>query len=539
MKMLAGNPNENLHKRCMDQEQIIADLQQKVAKLSETNAELLEQNRLLQEQLGLLLRQRFAPSRESLKAVVPEQEKLFFNEAEATADPQKAEPEIEEVVYQRRKKRSGQRDEMLEGLPERIVEHDLPEEEKICSCCGGALHRMSEEIRREIEIIPAQAHVIKHVRHVYACRECEKNETTTPILTAPMPNPVIPNSIASPSAVAFVACQKYAEGLPLYRQEKQLAHFGLRIPRQTLANWMIKGADWLDPLYDRMHQHLLSQDVLHADETTVQVLKEPERVAQTKSYMWLYRSGRDGPPIVLFDYQRTRSGKHARGFLSGFSGYLHVDGYAGYNKMAEVVLVGCWAHARRKFFEALEALPPGVILTKSAAKQGVDFCDSLFKIERQITEATNEERYRIRQEQSRPVLAAMKEWLDQQQPLSKFTLGQAIGYCRNQWDKLNAYLKDGRLEISNNIAERAIRPFAIGRKNWLFSDTPKGAKASARIYSIIETAKENSLNPYSYLAHLFEELPNRDLTDVEALDDLMPWSSRPQDLYRGPIRRPD
>jgi transposase len=398
---------------------------------------------------------------------------------------------------------------------------------------------MSEEIRREIEIIPAQAHVVKHVRHVYACRECQKNDTTTPILTAPMPNPVIPNSIASPSAVAFIACQKYVEGHPLYRQEKQLTHFGLQIPRQTLANWMIKGADWLDPLYDRMHRHLLSQGVLHADETTVQVLKEPERAARTKSYMWLYRSGRDGPPIVLFDYQRTRSGEHPRRFLSGFSGYLHVDGYAGYNKVPEAVLVGCWAHARRKFYEALEALPPGVILTNSAAKQGVDFCDSLFKIERQIAEATDKERLEVRREQSRPLVDAMEQWLAKQKVLPKTLLGQAVGYCRNQWDKLNAYLEEGRLEIRNNAAERAIKPFVIGRKNWLFSDTPKGAKASARIYSVIEIAKENGLNPYSYLTHLFEELPNRDLKDVEAVDDLMPWSAGPRNLCRGPIRRPD
>jgi pimeloyl-ACP methyl ester carboxylesterase len=317
--------------------------------------------------------------------------------------------------------------------------------------------------------------------------------------------------------------------------DNQLSRLGIELSRQTLANWMIQGSErWLRPLYERMHQHLLNQDILHADETTLQVLREPGRPAQSTSYMWLYRSGRDGPAIILYDYQTTRASKHPRQFLSGFKGYLHVDGYAGYNGLPDINLVGCWAHARRKFDESLKALPAGQRNAPVAAKEGLEFCNQLFAIEREIHEATPEERYKIRLERSRPIMDAFSVWLKYQGPrvLPKSAFGQAINYCRNQWDKLEAFLKDGRLELDNNRSERSIKPFVIGRKNFLFSNTPKGAKASATIYSIVESAKENGLNPYSYLQYLFEKLPNVDIQDQDAVDELLPWSSAlPPECY--------
>jgi len=370
--------------------------------------------------------------------------------------------------------------------------------------------------------------VVKHVRYVYACRRCDREDIQTPIVTAPMPAPVLPGSLASPSAIAYIMTQKYVEGMPLYRQEQQLSRLGIELSRQTLANWMIQGAErWLRPLYERMRDHLLKKDILHADETTLQVLREPGRLAESTSYLWLYRTGRESPAMVLYDYQTTRASKHPRQFLSGFNGYLHVDGYAGYNGLPNITLVGCWAHARRKFDEALKALPAGQRNAPVAAKEGLEFCNQLFAIEREMYEATPEERYKIRLERSRPVMEAFLAWLKQQSPrvLPKSAFGQAISYCRNQWDKLEAFLKDGRLELDNNRSERSIKPFVIGRKNWLFANTPRGAKASATIYSIVETAKENGLNPFNYLQYLFEKLPSLDIMDQNAIDELLPWSS--------------
>jgi transposase len=387
---------------------------------------------------------------------------------------------------------------------------------------------MSTEVRQELKVIPAQVKVVRHVRYIYSCRRCEREEINTPIVTAPMPSPVFPGSLASPSAMAYIMSQKYVESMPLYRQEQQFTRLGVELSRQTLANWMLYGADrWLYLLYDRMHEYLLKQEILHADETVLQVLREPGRAAQAPSYLWLYRSGRDGPAIILFEYQTTRAGKHPRRFLSGFKGYLHVDGYTGYNGLPDITLVGCWAHARRKFDEALKALPDAKSSAPVAAKEGLDFCNQLFAIERDLKEATPDERYKIRLERSRPVLDAFSAWLKNQFPrvLPKSALGQAIRYCRSQWDKLEAFLLDGRLEIDNNRSERSIKPFVIGRKNWLFANTPRGARASTVIYSIVETAKENGLNPFAYLSYLFEKLPNLDTNDQNTLDALLPWSA--------------
>lgn len=500
---------EELQNRCFLQEQQIAEL---TAKLS-----------WFEEQFRLSQQKRFGCSSEQTNRG----QMQLFNEAEKEAKSSSPEPTMEEITYQRRKKQ-GRREAQIKDLPVETIEYRLSPEEQVCSCCGGDLHEMSTEVRQELKIIPAQVSVVKHVRYVYACRRCEREDIKTPIVTAPMPAPVLPGSLVSPSAMAHIMTQKYVEGMPLYRQEQQLARLGIELSRQTLANWMIQGAErWLGLLYERMHEHLLKQDILHADETTLQVLREPGRSTASTSYLWLYRTGRECPAMVLYDYRTTRASKHPRQFLSGFNGYLHVDGYAGYNGLPGITLVGCWAHARRKFDEALKALPAGQRNAAVAAKEGLDFCNQLFAIEREIRDATPEERYKIRLERSRPVMEAFSAWLKQQTPrvLPKSAFGQAINYCRNQWGKLEAFLQDGRLELDNNRSERSIKPFVIGRKNWLFANTPKGAKASATIYSIVESSKENGLNPFNYLQYLFEKLPNMDIRDQSSIDELLPWSS--------------
>jgi transposase len=488
-------------------------------------AELTTKLNLLMEQFRLSQHRQFGVSSEKTN---PDQLQLF-NEAEVEALALLAEPTIETIIYKRRKQ-IGHRETMLENLPIETIEYRLSDEEKVCSC-GNPLHEMSTEVRQELKIIPAKVSVVRHVRYVYGCRRCEREEIDTPpIITAAMPSPVLPGSLVSPSVMAHIMSQKYVESMPLYRQEQQFMRLGIELSRQTLANWMIYGANqWLTLLYDRMHYHLLKQDILCADETTLQVLHEPGRAAETDSYLWLYRTGRVGTPIVLYEYQMTRAGMHPRKFLSGFKGYLNVDGYAGYNGLRDVgvTLVGCWAHARRKFDEALKALPDSKLSAPVVAKEGLGFCNSLFAIERDLSNVTPDERFKTRLVRSRPVLDAFSAWLNAQslQVLPKSALGQAITYCRNQWDKLEAFMQDGRLELDNNRSERSIKPFVIGRKNWMFSNTPSGARASAIIYSIIETAKENGLNPFIYLRYLFEKLPNMNTKDQNALDDILPWSA--------------
>ncbi|MED4568071.1 IS66 family transposase [Brevibacillus agri] len=499
-------------------------LQDRCLELEQQNAELMAKLKWYEEQFRLAQQKRFGASSEKTH---PDQLELnLFNEAEVLATPAAQEPDVETVTYSRKK--SAGRKSKLDQFPVETVLYELPETEQVCACCGGPLHEMSTETRNEITVIPAEVKVVRHVRQVYACRRCEREEIRTPIVTAPMPEPVYPGSLASPSSMAYVMTQKYVDSQPLYRQEQQFARMGLTISRQTLANWMIYGAEqWLSLLTDRMQEHLLNQDILHADETTLQVLREPGRSAETQSYLWLYRTGRMGPPIVLYDYRTTRGGEHPRNFLTGFGGYLHVDGYAGYHKVKDVTLVGCWAHARRKFDEALKALPASQDKNETAAQQGLQFCNQLFAIERELKDVTPEERYTVRMERSKPILDAYLAWLRQQRPrtLPKSLLGQAIAYSLNQRDKLTAFLQDGRLEIDNNRSERSMKPFVIGRKNWLFANTPRGAKASAIIYSVIETAKESGLNPFKYLTHLFEQLPQLpDLKNPETLDSLLPWS---------------
>jgi transposase len=483
--------------------------------------EQLEQKvRWFEEQFHLARHKQFGVSSERC---VKEQPNLF-NEAEAIAEAGTVEEEIRQTITYERKK-PGRRP-IPQDLPIERIEYRLPEEEQICTACGGHLHEMSEELRHEVKLIPAQVKMIQHARIVYGCRNCEKHGIEVPIKTAKAPRPVIEKGLASPSAVAYVMTTKFVDGVPLYRQEQHYARLGIELSRGVLSNWMIKGSEWLELIYGRMKQKLREQEILHADETTLQVLKEPGRAAESQSYMWLYRTGCIGPPTVLFEYQPSRAGEHPRKFLEGFRGYLQVDGYAGYNDIPNVTLCGCWAHLRRKADEALKGLPPKQRKSGSKSQEMLDRINKLFDIERQLSGCTPDKRLEVRNLRSRPLVEELRKWLDEMASsvLPKSLFGLAVNYGRQQWPKLVRFLEDGRIEISNNRAERSIKPFVIGRKNWLFANTPKGARASAVIYSIIETAKENRLNPHAYLNHLFEKLPNLDSQDNQAIDPLLPWT---------------
>ena len=517
----------------MEKDKRIAELEAENARLKSENTKLNGENTKLKtlnnwylEQFRLSQQRRFGSSSE--KTVLTGQLGLF-NEAEAFADNP---PEAEEISSYSRKKRTGKREEFYDGIPTEQVIHELPEKERICPDCGGSLHACGHDtLRRELEVIPAQVRAVEHIQTVYSCRNCEQNATDepVPIVKSPVPAPVIPGSgMASPSFLSFVMCNKYVLALPLYRQEQELGRIGIHISRQTLSNWIIYAADkWLTPIYDLLRAKILKNDILHADETTVQVIKESGRKSSQKSYMWMYHTGRDAARhIALFEYQPTREGKHPMEFLKGFQGFLHVDGYAGYRGLEDngVTLIECWAHARRKFDEALKALKKED-RKGSVANIGLDYCNRLFELERKFDELKigYEDRSEQRKTQSRPVADAFFAWAGSMRanilPKSKF--GQAITYAVNQKPWLMNFLLDGRLELSNNRAERTIRPFTIGRKNWLFSYCARGAKASAIVYSILETAQANGLVPFMYLNYLFKTLPN---IPADQWAECLPWS---------------
>lgn len=465
----------------------------------------------------------------------------IFNEAEAERQPINIEPKLDDSIKahqseSKSKKQKGKRDKDFSKLKKQIVEYKLSPEEQVCPECGGVLHEVRPEIHRELEVIPAQV-IVKEIHcMVYSCRTCEKENITVPMIMASAPNPVIKGSIASPSLIADIMAKKYVDATPLYRQEQEYKRRGLPINRQNMSNWVIRASQsWLNPLYKYLQQFLVSYEVLHADETELEVLNEPGREATTKSYMWMYRTGNGHSPIVLYEYQPSRAGDNAKAFLKGFKGYLQTDAYDGYDKLLkeskagpamEVTIVSCFAHARRYFTDTLKAVGDKESYMYTSAYQGVKYIDSMFELEQKISIMSFEKRYEERLSKLKPMLVAYFTWIEKEHALAlpKSSYGKAINYSFNQKDKLMNILKDGRLELSNNRAERAIKPFVIGRKNWLFTNTVQGANASAITYSIIETAKENNLIPFEYLKYLFEKMPNIDITKTDELSKLLPWS---------------
>lgn len=495
---------------------LLQKTQELTAALSQKTQELtaaLLQNDWLLEQLKLSKKKLFGKSSEQAGEAVMDQLSLVFNEAEAIdAKSMEEVPSETKVKAHARKRRSGSIEDVIpEGLPVERVEHRLPEAEQLCPVCGTEMVEIGTEIHRSLKIEPPRYSVVEDVYFTYACKQCEAETDEALIVKTPKEPAVLPGSFASPEAIAHIMTQKFVLYSPLYRQEQEMNRAGLKLSRQTMSNWLLRASDdWLGPIYDKLHEKLSHASVLHGDETTLQVLREPGKSASSKSYMWLYRTSGDAlQSIVLYDYQPNRKAEHAEQFLDGFTGWLHADGYQGYHKLPDKIRVaGCHAHARRKFDEALSALPEDARKGSKAA-EGEAFFARLFHLEDTFAALSPEERYTKRLEQAKPVLDALLAWANALAPNTapKSALGKALHYLLEQWPYLVRYLEDGRLELSNNRAERSIKPFVMGRKNFLFANTPAGAQSSAVIYSIVETAKENGLDPYRYLCWIFRTAP--------------------------------
>ncbi len=491
---------------------MLLERDKRIEKLERVNQKLSNKLQQLLEQFNLAKYKKFSPSSESYQG-----EGEVLNEAEQLIDEETAQPSSSEPPSEASEKQAKpRRPRIAAELPRVDVVHDIAD--KTCTCCGHALHRMGEEISEQIEFIPAQIRVIKNIRPKYSCRTCETQGTEVAIQIAEVPPSIIPKSMATPSLLAQIISSKMHYGLPLYRQEKMFSEAGIELSRQTMSRWLITCADKLKPLLALMKTKLLQQPVLWADETTVNVLD----VEKSNCYMWVYGCGLEastGPKLVLFDYQDSRAGQHPINFLAGYDGYLQVDGYGGYEK-TDAILVGCWAHARRKFVEAQQAQGKG---KTGKADWALNLIQKLYALESKLKTKDADTKYQQRQQFAAPLLQQLGEWLEKSKdtiPEGSY-LGKAISYTQNQWPKLIRYLEDGRLNIDNNRAERAVKPFVIGRKAWLFANTTSGANASAVLYSIVETAKINGLEPYDYLTTLLKELPFADTTDK--LAKLLPF----------------
>jgi transposase len=456
----------------------------------------------------------------------------WFNEAELEAASSEA-VEVEEIcVPAHTRKKSGRRP-LPDFLPVHEVLHDLSDDEKICPHDGT--HRLVEigrEQSDQLKFIPATVEIVRHIRPKYACSTCKQG-----VRIAPMPKMPVPKSIATPSLLAQVATSKYVDGLPLYRQEKIFQRLGIDLSRATLAHWMVKMGDLVEPLVEHIRSEVRDGSFVQCDETPFQVLKEPGKRAQSQSYLWALRGGGPEHPLLYYEYDPSRSGEVPKRLLRGFRGFLQTDGYEGYGAIGRepgVMHVGCWAHARRKFDEALRgqrskknSKPTS---KQSKARQALSQIQALYAIERSLKDASAEERYRARQERSRPVIERLRAWLDtslDSVPPQTLT-GNAMGYLDRQWPKLVRVLDDGRLPLDTNLVENAIRPFVVGRKAWLFADTMAGARASANLYSLIETAKANRIEPWRYLNHVFEVLPTID--HPRQLAPLLPQNIDPEAL---------
>jgi transposase len=478
----------------------------------------------LEERIRLLLAQRFGASSER----IADGQLGLFNEAEELAASEGPEDEEVEVTGHRRRRR-GKRGPLPEHLPRVDVVHELAEHERVCPHDGTALESFDEEVSEQLDVEPARFRVLRHRRKKYRCPCCREH-----LRTAPMTPQPVPKSVASPGLLAFITTAKYVDGLPLYRLSKQFERVEVPLPRQTMARWMVQCGELVQPLVNLLRERMLEGEVVHCDETTVQVLEEPGREANSKSYMWVQASGSTEQPVVLFDYDPSRGGHVPKRLFADFHGYLQTDAYSGYDEVVRengITRVLCMAHARRYFVDGLKAqgINPNKLPAKPPDKArrlltALGYFRGLYEIERRIRGRDPEERYAVRQAESRPKLERFHAWARALRPKvpPSTPLGKALAYLLEHWEGLTRFLDDGRLEIDNNRAENAIRPFTVGRRSWLFSATVEGAHASANLYSLVETAKANGLEPYAYLRQLFTELPKAGV--VEDIEALLPWN---------------
>lgn len=519
---------------------VIAELQQKLLAKETAYSEVLSSRATLEselkeakdqlvnlwEKVKLLMEQRWKPSSEkgtdAQARLFDEAEQLAALDDETDDEDNLTEAESDTATTKPKKKR-GHRAKLPADLPRKDVVIDLPDEEKTCTQDGTALTCIGEEVSERLCIIPAQYYVERTLRKKYACKTCEEG-----VKTAALPPQLLPKTNASPSLLAYLVVAKYMDSLPLYRLAQIFKkRMGVELPSSTQARWMIRVSEKIEPLMGLLRRHLLTKsELIHMDETTLQVNREVGREAHLKSYMWVQKGGPPDQPVVLFNYSTGRSAQVPKALLGDYSNILVTDGYAAYNAVVkdnQLIHSGCWAHARRKFKDAKVVQAKGKV---GKADWIINQIQKLYAIEtlaknNQWDAATHLEH---RKTTSQAILSTIREWLDKSlsHTLPKGKLGQALTYLNNQWDHLILFTKDVRIPLDNNAAENAIRPFAVGRKNWLFSDTPQGAQASANLYSLIETLKANKIEPYSYLCQLFEKLPLAN-TD-EALEALLPWN---------------
>lgn len=492
------------------------------AELEAKNQQLQDKNhriQILEEMLRLAKIKQFGASSE--KGDSPQQP--LFNEAEddlvQSNEDKTSDESITVPAHSRKKQKRISIPEALER-EERI--YDLSDEEKVCPHDGATLKCIGEETHEQLDVIPAQMKAIKHIRKKYACPCCGGY-----LVTAKKPKQPIEKSIASPGMLAYIATNKYADALPLYRQTEMFKRIGVDLDRTSLANWMIKCGELIQPLLNRLQDQLLEQNVIHMDETPLQVLNEPGKAAQSKSYMWVMASPKQAKPVVLYHYSPSRGQETANTLLADYHQALMVDGYSGYQPVCDnegIKRLGCWAHARRYFIDAQKAQNNKAKSKKPGrADQAIKEIQKLYLVEKQAKDLSPEERYQLRQNKAKPTIDKLKIWLEKSLPQvpPKTAIGKALSYLDNQWPNLIQYLEDGAYPIDNNLAENKIRPFVIGRKNWLFSNSQAGAKASANLYSIIETAKANKVEPYAYLKKVFTDLPNAET--IDQIDALLPW----------------
>ncbi len=484
------------------------ELKKIIIELEQKNQKKQKRIDYLHEELRLAYANFFGPKSEVFRGKSPQ---LFLFDM---PEPDDLEKELEkdkvEISGHSRKKKG--RKPLPKELPRIEVIHDIPENEKMCQC-GSHLSKIGEEVCEKLDLIPAIIRVIKHIRPKYSCKSCEGVEAEgATVKIAPVPPQIIPKGIASAGLLAHILCAKFEDALPFYRQEKQFTRLGVDLNRAAMCSWAMKAAQQCAPLLDLLKKDLLSGPLINADETTVQVLKEPGRSPTSKSYMWVYRGGAPSLPILLYEYHPSRSGDVPVAMLHSYSGAVQTDGYKGYNFLDmqnDVVHLGCWAHARRKFIEADKARPKkGKAGSTTIA---LNFIKNLYKVENDAKRKglAGKELVIYRKEKAEPLLKKFNKWLKKKSlnTTPQSLLGKAVSYTLKQWKRLEAYIEVGDATPDNNLAENAIRPFVVGRKNWLFAGTPDGARASAALYSLIETAKANKLDVYKYLRFLFENLP--------------------------------
>ena len=450
------------------------------------------------------------------------------------------------VGHTRTRKPKATRKEMYANLPIREILCPVPESERLCDYCNSEMIPLKPTfVREELRITPAKIERIHYMQEVLICPDCKKDNDGT-FKKGIVPGGLLPHSPASASAVAYVMFSKVFMGLPYYRQESVFKQLGAKIPRETQANWCIQATEkFLMPIYDHLHTLLVQRAVIHADETNCQVLREEGKAANNMSYMWIYRSGTDGLPcIIMYEYQPGRGGCHPQAFLKDFHGLLQCDGYQGYNKVEDVILVCCMAHCRRKFYEALPAerkksiklldinssealkepeIPEENLDKYIPAEIGVAYCNKLFYLEREFKELSSDDRKSKRLEQSKPILENFFRWVSKLNPTKGSKLEKAVNYAQNHEETLSNFLTDGKLELSNNAAERCAKSYAIGRKNSLFHTSVDGAKASAVLYSLVETAKANNLNVFQYIYSLLLYMPGYK-SGSAGIEQLLPWS---------------